>query len=84
MEKHPNKRQIAFSDVQKFARDKGCLCMEGSAMSGKNVNEMFESVIRRWADLHDNHGGGGMPQSHRHKETVGLEQRNESQKKGCC
>eukprot|EP01084_Bolivina_argentea_P224720 379928_1 len=50
VDKHPNKRQISFDEVQKFARDKGCLCMEGSALSGKNVNDMFESVIRKYVE----------------------------------
>eukprot|EP00483_Globobulimina_turgida_P002739 UN02744 len=50
VDKHPNKRQISFDEVQKFARDKGCLCMEGSALSGKNVSEMFESVIRKYVE----------------------------------
>ena len=50
MEKQPNKRQISFDEVQKFARDRGCLCMEGSALSGKNVNEMFEAVVRKHAE----------------------------------
>ena len=87
VEKHPNKRKIAFSEVQKFARDKGCLCMEGSALSGRNVNAMFESVVRRWAELHDDHDyGGGAPKSNpRHKDTVDINQKGGKKKdKGCC
>ena len=59
VDKHPNKRQISFDEVQKFARDKGCLCMEGSALSGKNVSEMFEGVIRKYVEKNGDLGGGG-------------------------
>ncbi len=33
--------------------------MEGSAISGKNVNEMFESVIRKYIENNGDIGGGG-------------------------
>mmetsp|Transcript_82467 Transcript_82467/g.101159 ORF Transcript_82467/g.101159 Transcript_82467/m.101159 type:complete len:200 (+) Transcript_82467:27-626(+) len=46
----PSKREIEFTEVQKFAKDKGVLCMEGSALSGQNVNQMFETVIRKYVD----------------------------------
>jgi len=81
VEKQPNKRQISFDEVQKFARDKGCLCMEGSAISGKNVNEMFESVIRKYVQNSDEIGGG----HNTGNDTVNLDaNKNKKKKSSCC
>ena len=92
MDKHPNKRQISFDEVQKFARDKGCLCMEGSALSGKNVSEMFEGVIRKYVEKNGDLGGGsgigGGSQGDKSRDKpVKLDQNKESatpKKKLCC
>ena len=88
MDKHPNKRQISFDEVQKFSRDKHCLCMEGSALSGKNVNEMFESVIRKYVEKNGDIVGSGIGNANKsHNNTVKLDQKKESsspKKKLCC
>ena len=88
MDKHPNKRQISFDEVQKYARDKHCLCMEGSALSGKNVNEMFESVIRKYIEKNGDIGGSAIGTTNKsNHNTVKLDHKKEShtpKKKLCC
>ena len=83
MDKQPNKRQISFDEVQKYSRDKGCLCMEGSALSGKNVNEMFESVIRKYAE-NSNEIVGGQSNKKAAKESVKLDAKKGQKKKSSC
>ena len=85
MQNNANKRQISFDEVQKFAKDKGCLSMEGSALSGKNVNEMFEQVIRKYVESNGDLAGGDSNGNKSKQENVKLDKAKETpQKKGCC
>jgi hypothetical protein len=36
---------VDAKEAQAFANDNGCEYMETSAKSGKNINELFESIL---------------------------------------
>eukprot|EP00485_Elphidium_margaritaceum_P021226 CAMPEP_0202720676 /NCGR_PEP_ID=MMETSP1385-20130828/142254_1 /ASSEMBLY_ACC=CAM_ASM_000861 /TAXON_ID=933848 /ORGANISM="Elphidium margaritaceum" /LENGTH=168 /DNA_ID=CAMNT_0049384521 /DNA_START=111 /DNA_END=617 /DNA_ORIENTATION=- len=81
-----SKRQISFNEVQQFAKERGCLCMEGSALSGKNVNEMFESVIRKYVESQQHNSSRTNNHQTSPKKTVRLEKNKDvsPKKKLCC
>jgi len=78
-ERSSQPRDISLANIQQYAKSVNALTIEGSALTGLNVSEMFENVVaeyikRKGAPTRDNHSGFKVKQQSEADE----------KKKSCC
>jgi len=78
VEQEKKRRAIGFETVEKFAREKKALAIEGSAMTGYNVANMFQKVIEEYI------ARNGAPDRKGGASSVLTDKKPKDEDDGCC
>ena len=87
VQSNKKQREILFNEVEKYARKKNALAIEGSAIENLNVNKMFQSVVEEYFvrfGVPEKRDVMGLNNNQNKSNSNNDKNKNKNKNSGCC